>query len=140
MHIRVCGTSEQTLNFELEQLELVFITLKYISQCRGHGSCFPSHANEAMGLSRGGVWTHIPVPAHMVPPLDAYKSQLRGTHTYIYIDVNRCCFIWSLAPVMILLNKYIYIYIDMYVSSKLVSCFRDSVPIGSLCGSVSNLV
>ena len=31
--------------------------------CRGHGSCFPSHANEAMGFSRKGMWTHIPVPA-----------------------------------------------------------------------------
>ena len=30
---------------------------------RGHGSCFPSHANEAMGFSRKGMWTHIPVPA-----------------------------------------------------------------------------
>ena len=30
---------------------------------RGHGSCFPSHANEAMGFSRKGMWTHIPAPA-----------------------------------------------------------------------------
>ena len=34
-----------------------------IPQGRGHGSCFPSHANEAMGFSRKGMWTHIPVPA-----------------------------------------------------------------------------
>ena len=33
------------------------------SQSRGHGSYFPSHANEAMGFSRKGMWTHIPVPA-----------------------------------------------------------------------------
>ena len=33
------------------------------SSSRGHGSCFPSHANEAMGFSRRGMWTHIPVPA-----------------------------------------------------------------------------
>ena len=32
-------------------------------QSRGHGSCFPSRANEAMGFSRKGMWTHIPVPA-----------------------------------------------------------------------------
>ena len=25
--------------------------------CRGHGSCFSSHANEARGFSRKGVWT-----------------------------------------------------------------------------------
>ena len=43
----VCGTSEQTKNFAR----------------RGHGSCFPSQANEAMGFSRRGMWTHIPVPA-----------------------------------------------------------------------------
>ena len=33
------------------------------SQSRGHGSCFPSHANEAMAFNRKGMWTHIPVPA-----------------------------------------------------------------------------
>ena len=33
---------------------------------RGHGSCFPSHANEAMGFSWKGVWTHIPVPAQLL--------------------------------------------------------------------------
>ena len=30
---------------------------------RGHGCCFPSHANEAMGISWMGMWTHVPVPA-----------------------------------------------------------------------------
>ena len=30
---------------------------------RGHGSCFPSHANEATGFSRKEMWTHISVPA-----------------------------------------------------------------------------
>ena len=34
--------------------------------CTGHGSCFPSHANEAMGFSRKGMWTHIPVPAILI--------------------------------------------------------------------------
>ena len=28
-----------------------------------HGCCFPSHANEAMGISWMGMWTHVPVPA-----------------------------------------------------------------------------
>ena len=39
----------------------IWIDVKLL--CRGHGSCFPSHANEAMGFSRRGMWTHIPVPA-----------------------------------------------------------------------------
>ena len=30
------------------------------------GSCFPSHANEAMGFSRKGVWTHTLVPAYII--------------------------------------------------------------------------
>ena len=37
--------------------------LRPLQSGRGHGSCFPSHANEAMGFSRKGMWTHIPVPA-----------------------------------------------------------------------------
>ena len=71
--------------------------------CRGHGSCFPGHANEAMGFSRVGMWTHIPVPAtiySIVPPLGAYKSQLRVTSIFY-----RCCSILSLTPVIIL---YVY--------------------------------
>ena len=47
------------------------VCVKHLNRCktsnfsssRGHGSCFPSHANEAMGFSRRGMWTHIPVPA-----------------------------------------------------------------------------
>ena len=37
--------------------------LRPLQSGRGHGSCFPSHANEATGFSRKGMWTHIPVPA-----------------------------------------------------------------------------
>jgi len=41
-----------------------FVVVTFFT-CRGHGSCFPSHANEAMGSSRKGMWTHIPVPAFL---------------------------------------------------------------------------
>ena len=34
-----------------------------LKNSRGHGCCFPSHANEAMGISWMGMWTHVPVPA-----------------------------------------------------------------------------
>ena len=34
-----------------------------LKNSRGHGCCFPSHANEAMGISWMGMWTHAPVPA-----------------------------------------------------------------------------
>ena len=48
---------------------------------RGHGSCFPSHANEATGFSRKEMWTHISVPALI--------------YIYIYIYIYRfsffCC-------------------------------------------------
>ena len=84
--------------------------------CRGHGSCFPSHANEAMGLSRKGAWTHAPVPAiyiyiyiyiYIVPPLGAYKSQLGGTYilSLLVYTVNVSC-------------DLIYIYIYIYVFSS----------------------
>ena len=48
-----------------------------ITISRGHGSCFPSHANEAMGFSRKGMWAHIPAPAigtfdYAVTPLSSF--------------------------------------------------------------------
>ena len=82
--------------------------------CRGHGSCFPSHANEAMGFSRKGTWTHAPVPAiyiyiYRVPPLGAYKSQLGGTYILSLLVYT---FIVSCDP--------IYIYMYCLISSCLV--------------------
>ena len=63
--------------------------------CRGHGSCFPSHANEAM---EGSVDAHSCTCINSPTP-GALKSQLGGHIIY------RCCFILSLCPVII----YIYI-------------------------------
>ena len=106
--------------------------------CRGHGSCFPSHANEAMGFSRKGTWTHAPVPAiyiyiYIVPPLGAYKSQLGGTYilSLLVYTFNVSC------------DPYIYIYIYCLILSCLLfwchchdwdiphqnsgSCFSSSV-------------
>ena len=31
-----------------------------------HGSCFPTHAKEAVGFSRKALWTHFPVPAYNI--------------------------------------------------------------------------
>ena len=31
-----------------------------------HGSCSPTHANEAVGFSRKALWSHFPVPAYNI--------------------------------------------------------------------------
>ena len=69
--------------------------------CRGHGSCFPSHANEAMGFSRMGMWTHIPVPA-----LHIY---IYITSLLLYIVIDSCDYF-----------IFIYIYICFILSFWLV--------------------
>ena len=48
----------------LNRCKTSFVVVTFFT-CRGHGSCFPSHANESMGSSRKGMWTHIPVPAFL---------------------------------------------------------------------------
>ena len=59
---RVCVCTIWT---DVKLLRWLRFTFQYFHfpVCRGHGSCFPSHANEAMGFSRKGMWAHIPVPA-----------------------------------------------------------------------------
>ena len=65
--------------------------------CRGHGSCFPSHANEAM---EGSVDAHSCTCINSPTP-GALKSQLGGHIIY------RCCFILSLCPVIIYIYRFI---------------------------------
>ena len=85
-------------------------------QCRGHGSSFPSHANEAMGLSRKGVWTDIPVPTILYIVLSrpwAHRSRSwGGTSIFLslllYIVIDSCDYTFDT-------HIYIYIYVCVHV-------------------------
>ena len=62
---------------------------------RGHSNCFPSHANEAMGSNRKGIWTHIPVPKFIFvwqaakPRTAKFISNLHGYYNLnIYLDYS----------------------------------------------------
>ena len=94
--------------------------LTVIYSCRGHGSCFPSHANEAMGSSRKGMWTHIPVPAFLFV-WQAAKPRTAQLKFYFTV-ATICIFAETMSPM------YFWLFRRNHVANVLFDYFGEPSP------------
>ena len=104
-------------------VKLRFLVTIFI--CRGHGSCFPSHANEAMGSSRKGMWTHIPVPAFLFV---RQAAKPRTAKLNLYFTVVAIWYLFSVINMAILFIFWSLVSTTFDIIGRLIHRFREVLP------------